>query len=105
MPFGFPLERVFSFAGIPNLIRRVPSYLKMCGPDDIDRLVLTATAGVGLMHTQIVPAAIPRRLESQYFQVTRAVPHWDAIKLSRRISISAPSGIENPKMEVIAVWE
>jgi type VI secretion system protein ImpJ len=77
----------------------------MCGPDDIDRLVRTATPGVGLLHTQVVPAAIPRRLESQYFQVNQSGPHWDAIKLSRRISISAPAEIENPKMDVIVVWE
>jgi type VI secretion system protein ImpJ len=91
--------------GVADIIRKVPLYLKMSGPDDIDRLVRTATPGVGLLHTQVVPPAIPRRLESQYFQVNQSGPHWDAIRLSRRISISAPAEIENPKMEVIVVWE
>lgn len=91
--------------GVADLIRKVPLYLKMTGPDEIDRLVRTATPGVGLLHTQVVPGSIPRRLENQYFQVNQSGTHWDAIKLSRRISISAPGEIESPKMEVIVVWE
>jgi type VI secretion system protein ImpJ len=91
--------------GVADIIRKVPPYLKMCGPDEIDRLVRTATPGVELLHTRDVPPAIPRKLNYQYFEVNQSGEHWNAIRLSRQICISAPSEIENPKMELIVVWQ
>jgi type VI secretion system protein ImpJ len=91
--------------GVADLIQKVPLYLKMAAPDDIDRLVRTATSGLGLRHTEVVPKAIPIKHGNQYFQVNQTGPLWERIVLSRRIAISAPAEIVEPKMEVIVVWE
>ena len=91
--------------GAGDLITKVPQYLKIAAPDDLDRLVRTAVSGIGLRHTQVVPQAIPTRLENQYFQINQTGPLWERIMLTRRIGVHAPGEIVEPKMEVVVVWE
>jgi type VI secretion system protein ImpJ len=91
--------------GVGDLIQKAPVYLKIAAPDDMERVVRNALSGVGLVHTQVVPQAIPTRLENQYFQINRSGPLWDRIMLARRIAVFAPGEIAEPKMEVVVVWE
>ncbi|HEY1755876.1 MAG TPA: type VI secretion system baseplate subunit TssK [Bryobacteraceae bacterium] len=91
--------------GVGDLIQKVPIYLKMAAPDDMERVVRNALAGVNLIHSQVVPPAIPMKLDNQYFQINRTGPLWERIVMSRRISVFAPSEIVEPKMEVVVVWE
>jgi type VI secretion system protein ImpJ len=91
--------------GVGDLIQKVPIYLKMAAPDDMERVVRNALGGVGLVHTQVVPQAIPIKLDNQYFQINRTGPLWDRVVMSRRIAVFAPSEIVEPKMEVVVVWE
>jgi type VI secretion system protein ImpJ len=91
--------------GVGDLIQKAPVYLKIAAPDDMERVVRNAVSGVGLVHTQVVPQAIPTRLENQYFQINRSGPLWDRIMLARRIAVFAPGEIAEPKMEVVVVWE
>jgi type VI secretion system protein ImpJ len=91
--------------GIADVIQKVPQFLKMGAPDEIERLVRTAVSGLGLRHTEMVPSAIPVKLDNQYFRLNQTGPLWDRILLSRRISVFAPGEIVEPKMEVVVVWE
>jgi type VI secretion system protein ImpJ len=91
--------------GVADLIRKVPQYLKMGPPDEIDRLVRTAVSGLGLRHTEVVPQAIPVKLDNQYFRLNQSGPLWERMVLSRRIAVFAPGEIESPKMEIVVVWE
>ena len=91
--------------GVGDIIQKVPQFLKMAAPDDLDRVIRNALAGVGLRHTQVVPAAIPMKLDNQYFQLNQSGPLWERIVLSRRIAVYAPGEIPEPKMEVVVVWE
>ncbi len=91
--------------GVGDIIQKVPQYLKVADPEDLDRLVRTAVGGLGLLHTQVVPQAIPIKLDNQYFQINQTGPLWDRILLSRRIGVHAPSEIVEPRMEVVVVWE
>ena len=43
------------------LAEAVPQRFKLGAPDDVDKLVLSATGGVRLVHAPQVPAAIPVR--------------------------------------------
>jgi type VI secretion system protein ImpJ len=96
---------VSSSMGVADLIHKVPMYVKMSAPDDIDRLMRTSVTGVGLVHTQVVPPAIPMRLENQYFQINQNGALWEHIMLARRIAVYAPGEIVEPRMEVVVVWE
>jgi len=91
--------------GAGDLITKGAQYLRIAAPDDLDRLVRTAVSGVGLRHTQVVPQAVQRKLENQYFQINQTGPLWERIMLTRRIGVHAPSEIVEPKMEVVVVWE
>lgn len=91
--------------GVGDLIQKVPQYLKVAAPDDVERVVRNALAGLTLLHTQVVPQAIPIKLDNQYFQINRTGPLWERIMLSRRIAVFAPGEIVEPKMEVVVVWE
>jgi type VI secretion system protein ImpJ len=91
--------------GVGDLIQKVPIFLKMAAPDDVERVVRNALAGVGLRHAPVVPQAIQTKLENQYFQVNQSGPLWEHIVLARRIAVFAPGEIAEPKMEVVVVWE
>lgn len=91
--------------GVGDLIQKAPQFLKMAAPDDMERVVRNALAGLGLVHTQVVPQAIPTKLDNQYFQINRTGPLWDRVVMSRRIAVFAPGEIVDPKMEVVVVWE
>lgn len=94
--------------GVSDLIQKVPQYLKMAAPDDINRLVQYALPGCTLRHVQVVPEAIPMRLENQYFlvdQTSQTRPLWEHIVRARRISVFAPGEIVEPAMELVVVWE
>ncbi len=91
--------------GVGDIITKAPQFLKMAAPDDLERVVRNALTGVSLRHTQVVPAAIPMKLDNQYFQLNQTGPLWDRIVLSRRIAVYAPGEIAEPKMEVVVVWE
>jgi type VI secretion system protein ImpJ len=91
--------------GVGDLIQKVPQFLKVAAPDDMERVVRNALAGVTLLHTQVVPQAIPTKLDNQYFQINRTGPLWDRVVMSRRIAVFAPGEFVDPKMEVVVVWE
>jgi type VI secretion system protein ImpJ len=91
--------------GVSDIIQKVPQFLKLAAPDDLDRVVRYAVAGVPLRHTQVVPAAIPLKLDNQYFQINQNGPLWDRIVMSRKIAVYAPGEVADPAMEVVVVWE
>jgi len=91
--------------GVDDLIRKVPQLVKISSQDDIQRLIRNALPGITLRHTPVPPAAIPMKLDNQYFSLNQGGPLWDAIKLSRQISVHAPGEISEPKMEILIVLE
>lgn len=91
--------------GVGELIQKVPQFVKVSAPQDMDKIVVNALAGVGLIHTQVAPQGAPTKLDNQYFQIDGNGTLWERIMLSRRIAVSAPAEIVDPKMEVIVVWD
>jgi type VI secretion system protein ImpJ len=91
--------------GVGDIITKVPQYLKVAAPDDLDRLVRTAVSGLSLSHAQVPPQAIRTKLQNQYFRINQTGPLWERIMLTRRIGVHAPGEIVEPKMEVVVVWE
>jgi type VI secretion system protein ImpJ len=92
--------------GVDDLIRKVPQLVKISGsPEENDRLVKNFLPGITLRHTPAPPAAIPMKLDNQYFSLNQGGALWDAILLSRQIVVHAPGEIVDPKMELIIVLE
>jgi type VI secretion system protein ImpJ len=91
--------------GVDDLIRKVPQLIKISSQDDIQRLIRNALPGVTLRHTPVPPAAIPMKLDNQYFSLNQGGALWDAIKLSRQLAVYAPGEIGEPKMELLIVLE
>jgi len=91
--------------GVDDLIRNAPKALRLSAPDEIQRLIDKQLPGITLRHVQSPPPQIPMKLDNQYFALNQSGPIWDRIKLSRRVSVSAPADINEPKMELLVVTE
>jgi type VI secretion system protein ImpJ len=91
--------------GVDDVIRKIPQLVKISATNDIQRLIRDSLPGLTLRHAPVPPAAIPMKLENQYFSLNQSGPLWDAITLSRTIGVYAPGGIPEPNMEIIIVLE
>lgn len=86
-----------------ELVDVVPLRFKVGAPDDVDKLVLSAMAGVRLVQLQQVPAAIPVRPGSYYFQLEARGALYERMLQSQSVTIYVPSGIEDVKLDLFAL--
>jgi type VI secretion system protein ImpJ len=91
--------------GIDDLIRKVPQLIKISSQDDIQRLIRNALPGLTLRHVPVPPAAIPMKLDNQYFALNQSGELWNALMLSRHVAVHAPGEIVDPRMELLIVLE
>lgn len=84
-----------------DLIARVPSMVTISSADSIDYLVQRAVPGISLMHVPVPPAAIPVKLNYQYFSLNPGGESWEAIGRARNLAAWVPSDFPNPEMELI----
>jgi type VI secretion system protein ImpJ len=89
--------------GIDEIIRRVPQFLKLASPDEIEQITRTARPGVTLRHVPVPPKDIPIRLGNQYFALNQNGEIWRSIMLSHRIAVFAPADLPEPKLELVVV--
>lgn len=95
--------QVSSEAGAPEVLRTVPSLVKVCSAEDILRLVDDANPGLPLEHIPQPPSSIPRRLGAQYFRVVQTGPCWQLIEARSSIGIYVPDVLSDVRMELIVV--
>ncbi len=86
-----------------ELVAAVPVRFKVGAPDDVEKAVLSALAGVKLSHAPQVPAAIPVRPGSTYFAIEARGPLYERMLKSQSIMIYVPTGIPELKLELMAV--
>ena len=86
-----------------ELVDVVPSRFKVGAPDDVDKLVLSAMPGVKLVHAPQVPAAIPVRPGCYYFSLEPRGNLYERMLQAQAMTIYAPSGLHELKLELIAV--
>ncbi|MDE2401388.1 MAG: type VI secretion system baseplate subunit TssK [Burkholderiales bacterium] len=86
-----------------ELVDVVPGRFKVGAPDDVDKLVLSAMPGVKLVHAPQVPAAIPVRPGCYYFTLEPRGNLYERMLQAQALTIYAPSGIHELKLELIAV--
>ncbi len=86
-----------------ELVEAVPARFKVGAPDDVDKLVLSAMPGVRLVYTPQVPPAIPVRPGACYFSFESRGALYDRMLQAQSAMIYTPSGINDLKLELIAV--
>ena len=86
-----------------DLITRTPQLIKICSADSIDHLVQRALPGVPLTHVSTPPAAIPVKLNFQYFALNQSGGPWETIVRARNLAAWIPGDILNPRAELIIV--
>lgn len=86
-----------------ELVDVVPPRFKVGAPDDVDKLVLSATAGVRLAHVPQVPAAIPVRPAAAYFAVDARGPLYERMLQAQTFTVYAPAGMPELKLELFAL--
>jgi type VI secretion system protein ImpJ len=86
-----------------ELVEILPLRLKVGAPDDVDKLVLSAMGGVRLTHAAQVPAAIPVRPGALYFALEPRGPLYERMLQAKSITVYAPSGIADLKLELYAL--
>lgn len=89
--------------GQAELISRTPQLVKLCSADFIDHLVQRALPGVPLSHVTTPPAAIPVKLNYQYFALNQSGGPWETILRARNLAAWIPGDIPNPRAELIIV--
>jgi type VI secretion system protein ImpJ len=86
-----------------ELIQRAPALIKISSADRIDLLIRQALPGVTLTYTPNPPPAVPVKVSSHYFAVSKNGAEWDAITKARNLAAYVPSDIPNPAMELVIV--
>ncbi|MBV7549591.1 type VI secretion system baseplate subunit TssK [Pseudomonas sp. PDM26] len=86
-----------------QLQSQFPRLCKIGSPDEVDQLVNAALDGVPLQSLSHVPAAIPLRLENQYFALDLSHEKGKAILAQGVCAFYVPSTLAEVKLELFAV--
>jgi type VI secretion system protein ImpJ len=86
-----------------ELVEIVPLRVKVGAPDDVVKCVLTAMPGVRISHAPQVPAAIPVRPDTCYFMLENRGVLYEQMLKAQSISIYVPAGIQDLRLELVAV--
>jgi len=86
-----------------QLVEVVPLRFKVGAPEDVDKFVLSAMPGVKLIHAPQVPAAVPVRPDVYYFVLENKGVLYESMLKAQAISIYVPNGINDLKLELIAI--
>ena len=70
---------------------------------DVEKLVLSATHGVRLLHAPQVPPAIPVRPGALYFALEPRGPLYERMLQSRTLLLYAPAGLPELQLELFAL--
>ena len=91
--------------GEAELIERAPQLVKICSAKFVGELVRRAMAGLTLTHLPAPPTAIPARVETQYFGVSREGPFWDHIVQTTRVGVYVPGEVTGAELELLVILD
>jgi type VI secretion system protein ImpJ len=83
-----------------ELIKKV-NLIKVASATQIDQLVRQALPGILLSHMPKPPAAIPVKLNYQYFSLNQSGAAWEGIGKARSLATYVPADIKNPQIELV----
>ncbi len=86
-----------------ELVEQLPRLCKIGAPDDVEHIVNSALLGIPLKAVQRVPAAIPVRLDNQYFALDSASTAHAKMIAARACQIYLPASVPDATFELYAV--
>ncbi len=92
-------------ASVPphTLIEQFPRLCKAGAPDEVEQIVNSALSGIPLRSMSRLPAAIPVRVENQYFALDGAHPAFKRMIAARACQFYVPTSIADVSLELYAV--
>lgn len=88
---------------VAQLLERFRTQCKTGCPDEVDRVVNSSEPGIPLKAMTHVPAAIPLRLENQYFTLDMHHPAATDMLTEGHCVFYIPGGMGEPELELFAV--
>jgi type VI secretion system protein ImpJ len=85
------------------LLDQLPRLCKAGAPDEVEQIVNSALPGIPLRAMSRLPAAIPIRVENQYFALDSAHPAFKRMVAARACQLYVPTSITNVSLELYAV--
>ena len=89
--------------GDAELMAKAPPLIKVCSPAFVRELVKRALPGLALTHVPVPPPAVPARVETQYFGLSKGGPCWDHMNQTRKVGAYVPGEFPNPEIEILVV--
>lgn len=92
-------------SGLPAhvLLEQLPRLCKAGAPDEVEQIVNSALAGIPLRTMSRLPAAIPIRIENQYFALDSAHPAFRRMVNARACQFYIPASMPDVSLEFYAV--
>jgi len=92
-------------SGLPAhaLLEQLPRLCKAGAPDEVEQIVNSALPGIPLRSMSRLPAAIPIRIENQYFALDSAHPAFKRMVAARACQFYVPASVPDVSLELYAV--
>ncbi|MEJ0003746.1 MAG: type VI secretion system baseplate subunit TssK [Pararobbsia sp.] len=92
-------------SGLPAhaLLEQLPRLCKAGAPDEVEQIVNSALPGIPLRAMSRLPAAIPIRIENQYFALDGAHPAFKRMVAARACQFYVPASLPDVSLELYAV--
>lgn len=92
-------------ANVPlyELQERFPKLCKIGAPDDVERILPSASNGIPLRMMQRLPSALPMRTEATYFALDKSYPGFKTMIDARSCCIYSPNSFDGLNIELYAV--
>ncbi len=91
--------------GEVEIISKTPQVVKLCSKQFVPQLVQRALPGLTMVHMPVAPAAIPAKVDFQYFSVAKGGPCWDHLVQTRQVGLYVPGELPNPTIELLVILE
>lgn len=86
-----------------RLLEQMPRLCKAGAPDEVEQIVNSALPGIPLRAMSRLPAAIPVRIENQYFALEGSHPAFARMLAARACQFYIPASIPDVSLELYAV--
>jgi len=85
------------------LLEQLPRLCKAGAPDEVEQIINSAMTGIPLRTMSRLPAAIPVRIENQYFALDSAHPAFKRMLAARACQFYVPTSLPEVSLELYAV--
>lgn len=92
-------------AGEADLIRNVPSLVKVCSARFVPELIKRAVPGMALRHLSVPPPQIAGRVECQYFSIAKEGGCWEHITQTRQVGAYIPAEIPASQLSLYVLLD